>query len=335
MTPAAPESDFLSRIPAGGLLAAVSRLLLSADRREEFLGDLVEEGSLRLRVGSPRDVAIWMWSQLLRSAPSLVGCRLRRLATRAQPLPGGGLLVASRSGHRGWPLSLAVSVSAHALVLVAAVSWVFYRVEEIDPERFVIELPPAELADPGPAQPPKDVPVGFADLPAPTRAARPWRPARRPLPASVPLPAAPGDPAALPPGAAPEAPAVQRTAVLTSGLPGFFAPTSSRPSQPGMGSKGPEPRRLPPRVGEKRCLSCPTPQLPYPYGRLGVGQEMLVKTCVSVRGQVSSVQVIRGIDRTIDAKVVETVRGWRLLPYSLDGHAVPFCYTTRFLFTTH
>ena len=45
--------------------------------------------------------------------------------------------------------------------------------------------------------------------------------------------------------------------------------------------------------------------------------------------------MIRGHRPAIDAKVVETVRGWRLLPYSLDGHPVPFCYTTRFLFTTH
>jgi hypothetical protein len=333
LIPAGPESDFLSRVPAGGLLAALARLLLSADRCEEFLGDLVEEGTLRLRVGSPRDVALWMWSQLLRSAPSLVGCRLRRLAARALPL-GGGLLVGPRGGHRGWPLSLAVSVSAHGLVLVGAAALVLSRVEEIGP-RFMLELP-GEMTDPpveAEALAQETAVVGFGDaLPVQARARR-SKAVRRPLPPPV------ETAAVAPAGAFPSPSPVESEAPTAPGVAAAMgAPRGLAASPvPTFAPLPPQPRALPlpPKVGEKRCLICPTPQIPHPYSRLGIGQEVVVNSCVTVKGRVSSVQVVRGIDPVINAKVVETVRGWRLLPYSVDGHLVPFCYVTRFLFTTH
>jgi Gram-negative bacterial TonB protein C-terminal len=353
MTPADPEADFLSRIPGGGLLSGLLHLLLSAERREEFLGDLVEEGALRLRLHTPVEVALWMWGQTLRSAPSLVGWRLRRLATRHALPPGGGLLVASRGGHRGWPLSLALSVSAHAIVILGVASWVFSRVEEIDPGHFEVMLPPEMLADPPPPLDPAAVASSGFDGMAPVQArVRRWKASRRPIPAPSASESAASDPtaptevaAALPPGGDLPPPAARdRGAMLTSGLPALpssllrsapRAPSSPAPSSGDSTRARQSPLQLGPQVVEKRCLSCPTPQLPYPYGRLGIGQEVQIRSCVNVRGQVSAVTVIRGIDPVVDAKVIETVRGWRLTPYSLNGHPVPFCYTTRFLFTTH
>jgi hypothetical protein len=89
---------------------------------------------------------------------------------------------------------------------------------------------------------------------------------------------------------------------------------------------------LPPRVAEKRCLLCPTPRLPPPYAHLARGQDMLVRACVSTAGEVTSVDVVRGFDTTVNREVTQTVRHWRLQPYHLDGHPVPFCYATRFVF---
>jgi hypothetical protein len=341
-----PEQPLLGRLPLPWLFSALSRLLLSADQREEFLGDLVEEANLRLRVSAPAEVTLWMWSQLLRSAPTLVGWRIRRLAVRPQPLrSAAGLLVASRAGHRGWPLSLAVSMSAHALVLLAVGSWVLWRVEEIEPSR-ALDIRTDGWLDPPPLEAPAPSSAG-APAPSTLQArARRIKTSRRP---ALVAPAAPAPAEATAPdaeaarGPSPPLAAVAggppRAAppVVTDGRSVLQAGVFSRAGGAGSGPGWPQEQRvrLPPRVGEKRCLSCPTPQLPHPYARLGVGQEMVVRACVNVKGEVSSVEVLRGMDPLVDARVTETVRGWRLAPYSLDGHPVPFCYNTRFLFTTH
>lgn len=341
----APESgpELWARLPLGRLLQRVLRLLLAADLREVFLGDLIEEGHLRLRVSPPAEVARWLWRETLRSAPALIGWRLRRLLARAQPLPAA-VMFGPRGGHRGWTLSLAVSLSAHALALLAVVAWVFSRVDELDPANLPQPIAMDVLDEDRPAEADEVAgPAGNAEVGArpPVQArVRRLKPTRRPgLQAPVPVAevaAGAPAPAALP--AAPPAVAAAPTAAPDPGVPAGRSALLTAGFSPSL-RKGPpagEPRlRLPPRVGEKRCLSCPSPQLPHPYARLGIGQEMLVQACVNVRGEVSSAKVLRGFDPVVDAKVVETVRGWRMAPFSLDGHPVPFCYTTRFLFTTH
>ena len=215
------------------------------------------------------------------------------------------------------------------MVLIAAVGWVLSQVEEIEPPRFS-DFSAAFL--PEPATP--DEASGVA--PRALKQARPLRLrlARRPV-----IPAPASSPAAAESAGPASSPAVTTapSGALPPGTP------SGDPVHRGSGvdiheggSDVAQPRiRLPPRVGEKRCLSCPAPQLPHPYARLGLGREMLVKTCVSTRGTVKSVEVLSGFEPAVDARVIETIRGWRLAPFSVDGHAVPFCYETRFLFTTH
>jgi hypothetical protein len=326
----ADPPDLLSTVPLGPTLAGILRLLLPADRRDEFLGDLIEEANLRRRTCTRAELGWWLWNQALASAPTLVSWRVRRLvfAPRA-----GTLLLASRAGRRGWTLSLAVSVSAHALVLIGAVALVLSRVEEMEP-RFAIDLSAAMLPDP-PSDEPGEQKLDdpFTGVLQQVRARR-LRTSRRPLAPARPLAPGPADaPAtdAQPPAVSAPAPAAAAgpTANSATGLHAAVGPLD-------RGRSGAEPRlRLPPRVGEKRCLSCPIPQLPHPYARLGIGQEMLVRTCVGIRGDVTSVEVLRGFDPIVDERVKETIRRWKLAPYSLDGHPVPFCYPTRFLFTTH
>jgi len=85
-------------------------------------------------------------------------------------------------------------------------------------------------------------------------------------------------------------------------------------------------------VAQKRCLSCPEPHLPAVFQQLGMEQQMLVRSCVDTRGAVTSVDVLRGLDPVVDTGVKKTVQAWRFSPHTLDGHPVPFCYTTRFVF---
>jgi outer membrane biosynthesis protein TonB len=302
----------LATIPSGTFLSAVLGVLLSGDRAEEFLGDLIEEAHLRRR-RDPSTVAAWLWSQTLRSVPALVGMRIRRFVTRGQPM-SGDVLVGFRSGQRTWPLSLVVSVSAHALLLAATSVWFLTRVEEVQPHRSQVSV---ALFAPQPA-PALFHPVETTGEPPRVRQVRPMRRSR--IQPSVAVTMAALDTVTTTPreDELPEA---------TTPTPLPVAPIAVPQPAPLV--------RLPPQVAEKRCVSCPSPQLPEAYARLGLAQEVRVKTCVGMDGNVTSVDVVNGFDSTIDARIVDTLRSWRLTPYLLDGHPVPFCYRTQFVFAPH
>jgi hypothetical protein len=256
----------------------------------------------------------------------LLGLRLRGLAVGfwSSPTvarPGGGLLVAGRGNQRGWPLSLAVSVSAHALVVVAALGWLLVRVEEVkpgEPTRTPFDVLASIVADSAAADPPPEA-TTRSDETSPPVAARRGPTIRRPRPGVSPQPAAAEVPGPELPGSA-SAGSTQLTTAPPVGPPevGVIA----------------GPVALPPRVAEKRCLNCPTPQLHPAYAHLARGQDMVIKTCVSSAGEVTSVNVMRGFDSTVNREVTSTVRHWRMVPYLLNGHPVPFCYETRFIFTS-
>jgi TonB family protein len=299
-----PGEDLLAAVPFGGLLSGVLRLLLAEERREEFVGDLVEQARTELCDQPAAQIGMWLWGQTLHSAPSLLLARARRLARRATGLshPGGGrALAVGFVGHeeeaRSWSLPMAISVSVHAVVLSAL---------------FLVTLGQVELEG-------SWVPVHFKRAlslaPAPTMAEQTVPERRRPRKARLtPRPVL----AAI-------APAVPAFTPLRSDL------LDEKPIE------DPEVRNvvviLPPAVADKRCLSCPPPKLPPAFVHLGVQQRVEVKTCVGAQGNVTSVDVVRGLGPLADAGVVDTVRGWRFSPHSVGDHPVPFCYPTRFVFT--
>jgi hypothetical protein len=326
MKPEDGTSGLLATVPLGGLLACVLRLAVPADRREEFLGDLIEEAILRRNRATPDNQAIWLWTQVLRSLPTLLGLRLRGLvmsgwASPTPARPGGGLLVAARGSHRGLPLSLAASVSAHGLVVVAALGWLFARVEEVQPldalDEAIVAAASIAESEPEPETSGAAETSMRREQPSPARRSRAGR--RSP-------------PVSSRPAAAPEP---------GRDLPGRASPTATatelieQPPAVAIGrGTGTGPVALPPRIAEKRCLTCPTPQLPPAYAHLARGQDMVVHTCVNSAGEVTSVNVLRGFDTTVNREVTATVRHWRLAPYQLNGHPVPFCYATRFIFAS-
>jgi hypothetical protein len=91
---------------------------------------------------------------------------------------------------------------------------------------------------------------------------------------------------------------------------------------------------LPPHVGEKSCVSCPMPQLPPAFLRVGMAQSILARICVGADGNVSSIKILTGVSEVADAGVAETLRQWRFAPPEIDGRPVPFCYVSRFEFRT-
>jgi len=295
--------DLLGAIPFGGLLSGLWRVLLAADRREEFIGDLVEQASADLPDRPPAEISLWLFGQTLHSAPSLLVARARRLA-RPGRLPGGlgsrqvaggpGLLLGYRAEQRSWSLPMAVSVSAHAIALFVVFLFTVEQLQEIQAPWVRVDMKRAFAPS-------------LAMAPAlPERA--PARHSRRPrLSLRMTLGQAPVA-APLPPALASEVPIedpVVREVVVV----------------------------VPPVVAEKRCLHCPAPQLPPAYVRLGARQQVDVKTCVGAKGDVTSVNVVRGLGGQADAGVVDTIRGWRFTPHAVGDHPVPFCYPTRFVFT--
>src|SRR5262245_64421744 len=95
----------------GRLVRLVVRFFVPPDRREEFIGDLIEEAVLHDRRRGDADA--WIVRQLLFSAPSLLWMRLRRTHARKAP-PAPVAVVTAVSGEeaqRAFGLFLA---SAHA-----------------------------------------------------------------------------------------------------------------------------------------------------------------------------------------------------------------------------
>src|SRR5215469_8835566 len=74
----------------------------------------------------------------------------------------------------------------------------------------------------------------------------------------------------------------------------------------------------------------PTPKKPVPPPdspeRTYVGTVTLI-TVVSDTGYVCSAKVIRGIDKTIDADAISTLRKWHYDPAQKNGHGVPVVST--------
>jgi TonB family protein len=295
------NGDLLGEIPGGRLLTQVLRLLLASDRREEFVGDLVEQANDQLSGRTPAQIALWLWGETLHSAPALVVGRLRRLARRATMFstPGASAravpaLLGGRYEQRSWSVPMAISFSAHAIGILILMATTLGQIEEIDSPWVPVAIKRAFL-------PQKAVPTLAPEAPPtlePRHRHKPHLAARMPAPVTAPAPDAIVEETPI------EDPVERRIFIL-----------------------------LPPVVVEKRCLSCPAPQLPPAFRRLGSPQQVLVKTCVGTKGDVTSVKILRGAGALADASVVDTVRAWRFSPQSLGDHAVPVCYPTRFVFT--
>jgi hypothetical protein len=317
----------------GKLPRALLSLLLPAARRDEFIGDLLEEARQRATRHGDAHARRWLWRQVFASFPSLVVARLRRLplagavavavpTTAAASLPvvfGGGLLGARARGRRS--LAVTVSVMLHALVLLAAAVRGMWGVDELTGPQVVITL-----WNGLPVMPPLFEPAAGGSSNEPQRPEqrlhRRVRQTPNPLLAALtPEPIVPTSGSGSPPGAE-----------TGSGQSHGTAPACPD-DHPDCNDDPPPVLVLPPKVGEKSCVSCPLPRLPPAFTRFGTVQSILMRICVDAAGRVVSTNVLSGIGGTADEGVAATVAGWRFSPYAVDGRPVPFCYVSRFVFT--
>lgn len=318
-----PDADF------GKLPCALLGLLLPPGRRDEFIGDLLEEARQRAARSGQRQASHWLWGQVFQSCPSLVVARLRRIpASRAVALavPAGvragsggafgGFLVGRPRPRRSFAVS--VSVLVHVVVLTAALIHGMWSVDELAGPRVVIRfwtgLPPVTplFEEPAGGRPPKPL---HSEPRSEKPVLRPHAPTA-PLPAALPVTLRPGGGDGENLGAG-------------SGKGAGLVPC---PEDADCGGAPLPPRSLPPKVGEKSCLSCPLPQLPPAFLRIGT-QSILTRICVDADGHVVSAKILSGLGGAADDGVIETLQQWRFQPYAVDGRPVPFCYVSRFVFT--
>jgi hypothetical protein len=332
------SSPVLASVPTGALIERLLAVVLPADRRDEFLGDLIEEARERLRCESRARTTLWLWGQALTSLPGLLLLRARRRlgpAERRVPTPPGGVplsrveagrafqtfLGGSQGRPRRRPLAMAFAVTLHAALLAIGLFWNAFTVEELKVPTLAVPIFFPTI------QAPADRPRGNGSKnPTPAKAPRPTRSKTitQPVDRPDPKPAASNDPPVNheqegPPG--------------EPGDPGT-GEGDCPPGAPCGGKIVELPKLLPPNIGERRCVDCPLPHLPPQISHLMARAELLMKICVNEKGAVTSTSVIRGIDAAADPGVQATVAGWRFSPMEVNGHPVPFCYVSRFVFTS-
>jgi hypothetical protein len=325
------QHDGRIEVTVSRALEALLGLVLPADRREEFLGDLCEEANRRAPRFGRAAAVVWMWLQALQSLPALVVLRVRRLGRPPAGLRAPGpvaplareevqgafaaFLGASR-GRRRRPLPLALSVVFHAGLAALAIRLTAWQVDEVQPPMVLAKFWAPRVAVAAPAPRPQQ-----PQAPKP-RARPPVARARPATPAPMSPPSSPSVPVTI---SGDDKPTIATTIVRDDGCP------------PGQPCPQPPERRevpaVPPRVGQKACVDCPDPHVPGAILPPGGSVTMLVKICVDQRGLVSGLQVLRGIEPAVDAMVKRTLEGWRYSPYRIDEHPVPFCYVTRFQFS--
>src|SRR5262249_37416610 len=86
-----------------------------------------------------------------------------------------------------------------------------------------------------------------------------------------------------------------------------------------------------PTVGAAQRISGELPRYTERARTAGVEGTVAVKICVSPQGGVSSVTLLRGLP-LLDELVLNTIRAWRYKPFTVGGHAMPFCYVANFEF---
>ncbi len=254
----------------------------------------------------------------------------------------------------GRRVTAVVSVIVHAVALLVAVAYSYWRVEELKPPRVEVMLISAAAAPPPPPPPP---PLGGgAATPAPkhkvprpkvevakTEIVQPKEPAKvepqkvepeepKPEPKEEPkeppketkgagdAPAGPGDPNGVKGGVA--------GGVKGGTVGGTVGGT-------GTGAvvvAGPPAKFLPPAMGAQQKISGADPDFPAHLRRAGVTYVVMAKIVVNASGAVESVTLQKRAEPTLDELVVAAVKKWRFRPLLANGKPIPFSYFGRFEF---
>ena len=69
-----------------------------------------------------------------------------------------------------------------------------------------------------------------------------------------------------------------------------------------------------------------------PRNYVGNGRELVsqISVCVSEKGEVTSVKILKYSDPALDNQFPIVIPRWRYKPYIIDGRATPFCYPMNY-----
>jgi hypothetical protein len=104
------------------------------------------------------------------------------------------------------------------------------------------------------------------------------------------------------------------------------APTAATPTGPAL---------LPMQAGHSLLAIDPRVS-PYkvklPRNYVGNGRELVsqLRVCVSEKGEVTNVRILKYSDPALDNQFPMVIPRWRYKPYIVDGRARPFCYPMNY-----
>ena len=244
-------------------------------------------------------------------------------------------------------LTYLLSGILHGVAVLMAVAYSFWHVEEVKPPAVTVTFISAAAAPPPPPPPPA---LGGASLAIKHRAAltRPKADAASQTPPLLQPKVEPMDETPVP--------APKEVVQEASQEPSKEAAPSSVVGQAGSGkagastgiasgvrggvsgSSGTTPSSaatfLPPFLGARQKLSGLDPDFPAYLRTPGARYKAIVKVCVGTSGAVESVTVLKRAHPVIDQNLITTLKQtWRYKPWTVNGAAVPFCYSPNFEFT--
>jgi len=244
-------------------------------------------------------------------------------------------------------LTYLLSGILHGAAVLIAVAYSFWHVEEVKPPAVTVTFISAAAAPPPPPPPPA---LGGASLAIKHRAAL-TRPKADAAPRTPPLLQPQVEPVVETPVPAPrevvqEASKEASKEATPSSVVGQAGPgkAGARMGTAG-GVKGGVPGGsgttlssaatfLPPFLGARQKLSGLDPDFPAYLRTPGARYKAIVKICVGTSGAVESVTVLKRAHPILDQNVITKLKQtWRFKPWTVNGAAVPFCYSANFEFT--
>jgi protein TonB len=268
-----------------------------------------------------------------------------------RPPAFAGALISGQSGAdravlgRGRRLTTLLSVILHGGVVIAAVAYSYWHVEELTPPTVTVTF----VAAAPPPPPPPPLPLGGGSgaparrhPPAPPRpipvVRRPeLAPPRTPHEEPVPVVAPPAveaprhDPAPAPTAASAPRPGPAGEGVpdgVRGGLAGGVRGGAQGGAISGAATGAPSaaPRFLPPLMARQQQLPGSNPVLPAVLSTRGARYDVKAKVCVGTNGLVDSVIILKHGPPVLDGVVLSSIKAWRFRPLSANGAPVPFCY---------
>ncbi|MFZ5896655.1 MAG: energy transducer TonB [Myxococcota bacterium] len=225
-------------------------------------------------------------------------------------------------------LTVTLSLAFHGALLIAAVVYSFWHVDELSPPvvtvTFLAATPP-----PPPPPPPKKKTASKVKPVTPKEIVQPKatdiiQPKEKPEEVEHDDGVEGGVEGGVAGG------------VVSDVAPPKEAPPPPPPAPPPPPKEDAPPKFVPPNVAAQQLLTDPRTNpayrviMPAAFSSAGMRLWAMVKICVSKAGSVADVKLIKGMDPAVDPLLLSKIRTWRYRPMSIDGQPIAFCYNLRY-----